>query len=150
MQVIEKKVECMVKHYVAVDGEEFASEIECLRHESEIDEINNYRKQEEFIKKYGIEKLKDRFPINYESVMSDCNTYTWLRIPDDDVLKELNSFRDDDVVCTTPTIICIESDDEFKPLKGEYLYTLKNMVDTTTDFFQALGYKVTVEKEKEI
>lgn len=124
--------------YIADDGTEFKTSIDCKEHERKqknikLDLIDNKR----------IRKLDNWIPyVEYANL--DSHDYFWYNIETEDELKMLNEayYFVADCDAKLPEIICVETPG-YKDYDGDcYWSTLSGMISELNRFFDNVGYEI--------
>lgn len=134
--------EINVRTYIAEDGTEFTSEVDCRKYEAKIQrEIEYLQVLNLLVHDNETSKIPCDGGENYEN-----HIWEWYKVSNTEDLQRLNKFFNTDAQVTTyPEFICIERgyDDEHEG----YSQTLSNCVDYVKDFFNDFGYTVDVTKQ---
>ena len=154
MKVIEEQRIVKNKIYIAEDGKEFATKIECEKYEKEEKE----RKEKELFDRKVKNFIYDKngcCPLDYSCGFSDLSTYTWLKVENEKEYEELKKIMDDgNYELKKPTkypyYYCIEDEygNEFTGFT-DYNWTIDDCINNAKSFFSNFGYDVEV-KRKEI
>lgn len=137
-------IEMEIKKYIANDGTEFKSKIDCLRYEE-----RQKRKEEiEAAEKLRIEDLDEQIPL-YCGEMSENNTFRWYRVENDAEFDVLNNACRNELVCARPSvypeIICVETVGYEAYEDDVYSYNMEDIKAATKEFFEKFGYRVMIE-----
>ena len=131
----------IVSVYVSDDGKEFESAYACQKYEEEMKHENALKK----VEKYLIKNLNGYAPLRNDYV-DDNHDYHWYRVPDIDAFADLlEAYRIDGGDFTKwsgfSEIYVIESIDD-----DSYVYSLSEIKKITEDFWDKLGYDVSLLK----
>lgn len=134
-----KLVEQLVNTYIAIDGKEFSTEVECEAYE---EDLNNAQIRAE-AEKFEIKELEDTYPLDAEGreVMEN-HCYKWYKVNNTEELNKVANLYNADFgeFKDYPQIICIEYDyyyDEYR-----WIYTLSDMQRQTIEFWKKHGFDV--------
>ena len=139
MEVKKRQIIVEEEVYVAFDGTEFKTELQCDRYESEL------RRQENMlsIAKLEVKGIGDLLPLDTHGLsVNDSHYYTWYKVNDEGewntiiavyggYLKQPESF---------PEIVCLENcgyTDEYL-----WVYRLSEMKQDTIDFWRNFGFDI--------
>lgn len=134
-----KMVEREIKTYIADDGTEFSSRVECAKYEYEL----KYKKILETVKSLEIEDLKDILPINTSGIPNENNTFGWYEVKSEKDFEIIDTAYNNSLESLEnyPEIICVELETDFG-----YVYTLTDCKRETEEFWRQLGYETTFKK----
>ena len=138
-----KTIECT--KYIAWDGKVFDKKEECKLYEDEIDDkmiFDNIRNA------YGVRKLDDLIPINYDASFSEFSRYRWYKVNNEAEIEDIEEAYEttiEDYGCF-PTYVCVET--ENAEYNGEpYCYTLNKLMKITRKYFEYFGISVEFHRE---
>lgn len=141
-----KMVKKEIKIYVADDGTEFNSNVECAKYEAEL----KREKLLEAAKSLEIEDLDNELPINTDGLPNENNYFTWYKIKDAEDFEIVDNLYNNSLqtLDSYPEIICVETDNWDND--SAWMVKLTDCKRDTEDFWLHLGYEVTFKKIKEI
>ena len=126
--------------YIADDGTEFKTSIDCKEHERKQKNIKL-----DLIDSKRIRKLDNWIPyVEYANL--DSQDYFWYNIETEDELKMLNEayYFVSDCDAKLPAIICVETEAlGYTDYNSDcYWSTLSNMIEDLNIFFKNVGYEI--------
>ena len=138
-----EKIERKYTIYIADDGKEFNSEDECKQYENSIG-----RKNMKALKPFIEEKLKDMIPIHFSAEYSEFSYYTWFKANNKEEFETINKILDEvfEEPNEYPYYMCVETESEFDGYISDYYTQLPEYKNTTREFWEKLGYKVSFNK----
>lgn len=132
-------VEQLINTYIAFDGKEFDTKVDCENYEREI-ESKKIRTEAE---KFEIKELNDTYPLDVDGgEIMENHCYKWYRVNNAEELNTVAIFHNANIgeFETYPQTICVEYDyyyDEFV-----WLYSLSDMKKGTIEFWKKHGFDV--------
>ena len=143
MKIREKKevVEKIVCTYIAEDGKEFISEYECKKYEKDLEK----KAAIEAAEKFRIPELDDKLPLDYD--VNENNSFRWYKLSKKDDFDAVNKAYANSLQAPShyPEIMCVETVG-YEPYEDDgYSCTLTGLKAITEEFWQMMGFKVTLE-----
>lgn len=152
MNIIEKPREIIDQIFVADDGQEFATEYECVAYEGRLkrnEEMVALKEKLCKIEKIYSEKKSDIIPIGLDLVI-DSYKHDWYVLKDDEEKAVIEKLYGTEINCASyPIIIAVETlaDDEDYYFGDEaYIYKLEDSISYAKKFFDIMGYDVEIKK----
>lgn len=149
MEVKKEKrvVEVTETTYVAVDGQEFATERDCLQYEAKLE----LQKRIEDAEQFRIKKLDERMPLSLEEA-GENNTFRWYEVRSKEEFDILNKAYKDSIAAPAnyPELICVETCGYEAYMDDAYSYNVTGLKKETKNFWETMGYEVTFEKKEDI
>lgn len=135
-----RMVERDVTICIALDGEKFDNERDCLAHEKAI--IFNLLNE----KLERIPELDDIVPLNYDDNPNNESDFRWYRVKNEDDIHSCNEVLDNyGKLIDKPGIIAVE-----KTVYNElYIFFYEDCVNAAKDFFKQFGFDMKLEFVKE-
>lgn len=142
MKVEKQIIEQEIFVYVAEDGKRFKTERECKQYETEC----VLKKQIEMAEKLRIVKLDEFIPLSNQE-FNENNTFVWYEVKNKEDFDALNKAYAYELKEPSlyPEIICVETTGYEAYMDDAYGYNLRDLKQTTEDFWEKFGYKVTFE-----
>ena len=136
-----KLVERDVYTYIAEDGKEFDTKVDCENYEREIEDARLRAGAERF----EIKELEDTYPLDVDGqYISDNHSYKWYKVKNEEELKvvaEVYNRSDDwNKLKAYPEVICVEYDDYWD--NDAWMYLLSDMKKATDSFWRKHGFEV--------
>ena len=134
-----KLVEQLVSTYIANDGKEFSTKIECEAYEEDLNSAQIRAEAE----KFEIKELEDTYPLDVDAqYINDNHGFKWYRVNNKEEFNAVDKMYGGDVLepKTYPEIICIEYDDYYG--SDAWTYLLSDMKKATSIFWERHGFEV--------
>lgn len=148
MKKIKKEVKTEVEVFIAENGEEFDSQIECENYERKL-RRNKLLHVIEKIEKADI----DMPPMGYEYVDTDRYTYFWFNPKSEQEIAALGEYFwfDHDIISSDYIRkwvgVEFEGGPDIEDFEGDaYLLELDVSIKRTVEFYEALGYCIEISK----
>ena len=138
--------------FIAEDGKEFTTEIECNAYEVR---LQKQRTKQELIaaaEKLRIPDLDEVIPLSCDADQCENHTYRWYRlnsIGDYNILEAIYPYYLN-APNEYPTIMCIENCGQEPYEDDGFSTTLKTIKHITISFWDKLGYEVSLKKVNEV
>ena len=132
-------VEQLINTYIAVDGKEFSTKVDCENYERELEDARLRAGAE----KFEIKELEDTYPLDTDGQeIQENHCYKWYKVNNAEELNTVAIFHNADFgeFKTYPQTICVEYEyyhDEFK-----WVYSLSDMKQSTIEFWKKHGFDV--------
>ena len=134
-----RMVEQLINIYIAEDGKEFDTKVDCESHEREIE----YAKLRAEAEVFELKELNDTYPLDAEGgEVLENHCYKWYKVNNAEELNTVANLYNGDFgdFKTYPQTICVEYEyyhDEFR-----WIYTLSDMQRQTIEFWKKHGFDV--------
>ena len=143
MKIKEEKriIEQTICTFVAENGEEFDSQYECMKYEKEQEK----KAAIEAAEKLRMPELDDKLPLSYD--VNENNSFRWYRVENEEAFDTVNKAYANSLQAPShyPEIMCVETVG-YEPYEDDgYSCTLTDLKATTEEFWQIMGFKVTLE-----
>ena len=139
IRVEKRVVEVEGKIYIAEDGKEFATEIDCMNYEKGLES----ERLRAGVEKFEIKELEDTYPLDTDGQeIQENHCYKWYRVNNTEELNTVANLYNGDFgeFKTYPQTICVEYEyyhDEFR-----WIYSLSDMKQSTVEFWKKHGFEV--------
>lgn len=146
MKIKESKkiIEQTICTFVAEDGKEFDSQYECMKYEKEQEK----KAAIEAAEKLSMSELDDKLPLSYD--VNENNSFRWYKVENKEAFDTVNKAYANSLQAPShyPEIMCVETTG-YEPYEDDaYSCTLTGLKATTEEFWQMMGFKVTLEPLK--
>lgn len=134
-----RMVEQLINTYIAEDGKEFDTKVDCENYEREIEDARLRAGAE----KFEIKELEDTYPLDTDGQeIQENHCYKWYRVNNAEELNTVADLYNADFgeFKTYPQTICVEYEyyhDEFR-----WIYSLSDMKQNTVEFWKKHGFDV--------
>ena len=139
IRVEKRVVEVEDKIYIADDGKEFSTKVDCENYEREIEDARLRAGAE----KFEIKELEDTYPLDTNGQeIQENHCYKWYRVNNAEELNTVANLYNGDFgeFKTYPQTICVEY--EYYHNEFRWIYSLSDMKQSTIEFWKKHGFDV--------
>lgn len=135
----ERTIKQLINIYIAEDGREFSTKVDCENYERELEDARLRAGAERF----EIKELNDTYPLDTDGQeIQENHCYKWYRVNNTEELNIVANLYNEDFgeFKTYPQTICVEYEyyhDEFR-----WIYSLSDMKQSTVEFWKKHGFEV--------
>ena len=134
-----RTVEQLINTYIAEDGKEFDTMVDCENYERELEDA----KLRAGAEKFEIKELEDTYPLDAEGgEVPENHCYKWYKVNNTEELNTVANLYNADFgeFKTYPQTICVEYDYYYDECR--WIYTLSDMQRQTIEFWGKHGFDV--------